>query len=136
MRKSASSVNVRLAPSTLSTAYALIGRMKRKTHKPTMIRAWRKHRHLTLEKVADRVETLSGVKTTPQTLSRIENGIIGYTQPMLEAIADALACEPADLLMREPPSSDRFRAWSLLDSLPEEKRKIALRMIEALGEAA
>jgi transcriptional regulator with XRE-family HTH domain len=110
--------------------------MKRKTHKPTMIREWRKHRGLTLERLADRVEVLTGLKTTAQTLSRIENGKIGYTQQMLEAIADALACEPADLIMRVPPSSDKFRAWSLLESLPEEKRRVALRMIEALSEAA
>lgn len=110
--------------------------MKRKTYAVTMIRDWRKHRALTLEQVADRVETMTGEPTTAQTISRIERGLIAYTQPKLEAIADALGCTPADLIMRKPLQSEEFKMWSLIESLPEAKRKTAMKMIQALKEEA
>jgi DNA-binding Xre family transcriptional regulator len=39
-------------------------------------------------------------------MSQLERGLIGYTQPMLEALAEILQCEPADLITRAPNSED------------------------------
>jgi transcriptional regulator with XRE-family HTH domain len=69
--------------------------VKRKPRK-TYIREWRKHHNLTLEKLVDRLDTMFGVRTTTATLSRTENGRQEYTQHLLEALADALQCDPAD----------------------------------------
>lgn len=60
------------------------------------LREWRKYRGLTQEVLAERTELTSGA------ISQLENGIINYTQPTLEALAYALNCEPGDLLSRDP----------------------------------
>jgi transcriptional regulator with XRE-family HTH domain len=39
-------------------------------------------------------------------MSQLERGLISYTQPMLEALAEVLQCEPAHLIAREPNSKD------------------------------
>lgn len=83
----------------------------------TFIREWRLHRNLTLEQLADRIDT------THASLSRIERGKQPYTQPMLEALADALQTDPASLLMRDPSSPDAI--WSIWESAqPGERRAI------------
>lgn len=72
---------------------------------------------------------------THANLSRIENGKTGYTQRTLEAIAHALLCEPADLIMRNP--LDKSAAWSILDQMkkadPETRARIAA-VVEALSK--
>ena len=60
------------------------------------IREWRKHRDLTLEELGEIVGVTNGA------LSQLERGKIAYTQPMLEALAVALQCEPRDLIGRPP----------------------------------
>lgn len=102
---------------------------KRKPRK-TFIREWRKHHNLTLEKLVDRLDGMYGVKTTTATLSRTETGRQEYTQHLLEALADALQCEPADLLMRPPGADQDIRVvWQQLT--PEAQRK-ALEIIRVL----
>lgn len=84
------------------------------------IRQWRKHRHLTLEQLAERVDT------THATLSRIETGKMAYTQPLLERLADELRTDPASLIMRDP--TDPEGLWSIWDQLtvPEREQGAAL----------
>lgn len=110
-------------------------RMLKKAFRPTFIRAWRTHRGLSLEALAARVEEILGRNMTYATLSRIERGKIAYTQPVLESIATALLCEPADLLMRNP--LDKSAPWSILDSLkkatPDERARI-MAVVEALAK--
>ena len=43
-----------------------------------------------LERLAERIDVTAGA------LSQLERGDTGYTQPMLEALVEALSCEPAD----------------------------------------
>lgn len=101
--------------------------------KPTkarhFIRQWRAHRGLTLEQLAERIDVTHGA------LSQLERGLVNYTQPMLEALAYALRCSPADLLMRDP--TQESAAWSLADHLqkasPERQRAI-LRVVSAMLE--
>ena len=60
------------------------------------IREWRKAKPLTQEKLAEMIGSTSSA------ISQLENGIINYTQPTLEAIARAVGCRPGDLLNRPP----------------------------------
>lgn len=65
-------------------------------HPRHYVKEWRKHKHLTQEKLAER----SGV--THGAISQLESGKTNYTQGMLEALAGALGCEPGDLLLINP----------------------------------
>lgn len=87
------------------------------------IREWRKHRGLTLEALAERAGMTHG------NLSQLERGIINYTQPTLEALAEALDCEPADLIMRAPDSA----VWSVMDSLLEATPADQQRIIDVIA---
>lgn len=81
------------------------------------IREWRKHRGLTLERLAERLETSAA------SLSRIEKGEQPYTQDYLEALAEALSTDPASLIMRDPTQPEGI--WSLWEhAKPGEKRQI------------
>jgi transcriptional regulator with XRE-family HTH domain len=87
------------------------------------IRAWREHRGLTQEQLADRLGT------TKANISRIENLRQGYTQDFLEACADALMTDPASLIMRDPSDEEAF--WSIWDQAKPGQR----RQIEAIVRA-
>lgn len=81
------------------------------------IREWRVHRGLTQERLADRLQISTA------SLSRIETGRQPYTQDMLEALAAALMCEPADLIMRDPTQPGAI--WSLWEQAsPGQKVQI------------
>lgn len=96
-------------------------RFKEAKFQPTFIRQWRKKAGLTLERLADRVGMTGG------NLSEIENGNTGYTQATLEALADALGCTAADLLVRDP--SDPEGIWSLWEKAKPAERKQLLGII-------
>jgi transcriptional regulator with XRE-family HTH domain len=109
---------------------------RKRTLRPTFIRAWREFRGLTLQKLADRVAEIVGDDDFSHApLSRIERGKIAYTQPRLEALAIALNCEPVDLLIRNP--LDKSSLWSIYDQLknvdkPTQDRVSAI--IDALAK--
>jgi len=63
------------------------------------IKEWRKHRRMTQESLAEKAGMTAGA------ISQMENGIINYTQPSLEAIADALGTSTGSLLSGEPQMS-------------------------------
>lgn len=88
------------------------------------LREWRKDRHLTLEQLAARIET------TGATISRLERGKQPYSQPMLEALADALQCQPADLIMRPPGAADKIMA--VFSEMSPERQRQALAVVMAL----
>lgn len=99
--------------------------------RPTYIRAWRKHRDLTLAQLADRLQVELEVDISEGQLSRIERGETPYSQDILEALAQALRCEPADLIMRDPTQPDAI--WSLIDTLKPGERAQAIAVIQALS---
>jgi len=83
----------------------------------TYIREWRKHRELTLEQLAERLEM------TASMVSMLERGQRGYTQETLEALANALRTDVPSLLMRDPSDPDAI--WSIWDQAkPGERRQI------------
>lgn len=89
------------------------------------IREWRIYRTLTQERLADRVDT------SPANISQIENAKQGYTQGMLEALADALNTDPASLLMRNP--LDPEGVWSVWDQIPPTERARAIEMLRVFA---
>jgi transcriptional regulator with XRE-family HTH domain len=96
--------------------------------RPTFIREWRKHRGLTQERLADRIGMSNG------NLSMIERGETGYTQATLEILAEALQCEPADLLVRNPMDAEGI--WSLWDKAKPAERKQIVEVVKAMLRTA
>lgn len=90
----------------------------------TFIRQWRKKAGLNQTDLA----TILGVSTA--TVSQIENAETGYKQEYLEGIAEAVGCDPADLLVRGPDDPEPiWRLWS--DASPSQRKQI-LRVAAAL----
>lgn len=88
------------------------------------IRAWREHRGLTQEQFAERI----GINRAY--LSKIETGKRRYDQPFLEAAAEALRCEPADLIVRDPSDPDGI--WSIWDTLAPAQRHQVVEIAKTL----
>lgn len=91
-------------------------------------RQWRLHRHLTLEALAERIGM------THASVSRIERGLQKWDQEFLERAADALSCEPADLLVRDPSDPDGI--WSLWDQAEPGTRKQIVEITKTLLKKA
>lgn len=66
---------------------------------------------MSLEKLAEIVGETTGEGFTHASLSRIERGLQPYSQPVLEAIAEALRTDPASLLMRDPNDPEIWSVW-------------------------
>lgn len=92
--------------------------------KRNYIRQWREKKHLTLEQLADRLDTAHELPTTHASLSRIERGIQPYSQPILEALAAELTGgDVPSLLIRNPDDPEGI--WSIWDQAkPGEKAMI------------
>jgi transcriptional regulator with XRE-family HTH domain len=88
------------------------------------IKAWRKFRGLTQVQLAERI----GIDRSY--LSQIESGKRRYDQPFLEAAAEALGCEVADLIVRDPTDPDGI--WSIWDTLQPTERKQLVEMGKVL----
>jgi len=93
------------------------------------LREWRRHRGYTQERLAEMVGTSKGY------LSDLERGNRRYNEEILNALADALRCEPFELLSVDPESE--FRSiWEALPKLSDAdmkdiadriRRKVALQ---------
>jgi transcriptional regulator with XRE-family HTH domain len=88
------------------------------------IREWRKHRGLTQDQLSERI----GIDKSY--LSKIENGKKRYDQPFLEAAAEVLRCEPADLIMRDPTASESI--WSIWEQLQPTQRSQLVEIANTL----
>lgn len=102
---------------------------KARTLKRTYIREWREYRELTQIQLASRLEGVIGQST----LSRLERGEYAYTQGTLEAIAEALGCEAADLIGRLPGAPSELTL--IINRLPPEKKKQAIAILKAIEAA-
>lgn len=103
-----------------------MAKKRKKKLNRTFVREWRKHRHLTQAQLAERVELAQG------SISDLEKGVFAYTQPVLEALADALNCKPWDLLWRPPEAEDTLRA--VLEGMDPDDQKRALAVVKALKD--
>lgn len=96
------------------------------------IREWRKFRGLTLERLAERIDVTHGA------IAQLERGEVNYTQPMLEIIADALNCQPADLIGRPPNKEfgikpELQRIVEIAESASPEQRQQIEQVAEMLA---
>lgn len=78
------------------------------------VKEWRKFRGYSQERLAE----ITGV--THGAISQLETGRIGYTQAMLEVLAEALMCEPGDLVMRRPGDDAIWSIWEQAKSNERE----------------
>jgi transcriptional regulator with XRE-family HTH domain len=88
------------------------------------IREWRKFRTFTQERLAARVDL------SVSSISQLENGEQGYSQPTLEALAEALGCQPGDLLMRNP--NDPEAPWGIWETLKPVTKRQAIELLKTL----
>lgn len=84
------------------------------TQQRHFIREWRAHRGLTQEQLAERI----GINRAY--LSKIESGKRRYDQPFMEAAAEVLRCNVADLIVRNPTATESI--WSIWDALSPVQR--------------
>lgn len=98
--------------------------------RPTFIKAWRKHRGLTLEQLSERLTVQQDLELSESQLSRIERGEQPYSQDILEAIATALRCDPADLIIRDPSDPDGM--WSIYDALTGPQRRQVVEIAKTI----
>lgn len=100
----------------------MIARIGPKKPRHNFLAAWRKKRGLTQEQLAERVGTYKGQ------VSNWENGNRSLSYDVMDALAEALDIEPADLF-RDParPSADE-----LLRDAPDAVYEQALDMIKIL----
>lgn len=100
----------------------VIPRFKARTFRKTFIRAYRERENMSLERLAEIVGEATGEGFTHASLSRIERGLQPYSQPVLEAIADALHTDAASLLMRDPGEPGIWSIWE--QAKPGDRQKI------------
>lgn len=86
-----------------------------RTKQRWFLKEWRKSRSLTQEALAEAIGSSSGY------ISELEKGKRRYNQDLLETLAEALQCTPADLLNRDPSDSEAI--WSIWDQLDNSGRE-------------
>jgi transcriptional regulator with XRE-family HTH domain len=106
-----------------ASRHALSMAKRRKTY----IKDWRKFRNVSQEDLG------AAIGKSGPTVSLLENGKINYTQDNLEAIADHLRCEPADLLNGPPTGPEDIRDLFSRAS-PSAQRQI-LKVVKSLSAA-
>jgi transcriptional regulator with XRE-family HTH domain len=95
-------------------------------HSPAQyFRAWRIHRRMTLQQVADAMETFNSA------ISKYELGDIPYTQRVLEKLADIYRCKPYELLAGPPAEMEK--PIHDLRELPQETQD---QILDLLNRAA
>lgn len=98
-------------------------------YRKTFIRQHREAKGLTLEALAERVgEKIGGM--THASLSRIERGLQPYSQPILEAIADALQTDVYSLLYRDPLDPEAI--WTIWDQAKPGERQMIVDIAKTI----
>lgn len=116
-------------------AHGTIPDMQKRRFKKTYIKEWRQHRRLSLRQLAARMEIEPGTELISfASLGRIEKGQQPYSQPVLEALAIALNCEPWDLLHNDPGKTGEL--VEMVRDLTDEQRRQAVAIIRALKQAS
>ncbi len=99
------------------------------------IQGWRSKRGISLRKLASMLPTGSDGKEmlTYASLSRIERGEQAFTEPVLNAIAEALNVPRAMLLETDPKKEGHI--LDLINQMDQRTRDQAIRMIELLAQS-
>lgn len=90
----------------------------------TFVKEWRQYRGLTQEQLAERVGM------SKSNISQLEQARQGYSAEGLEALALALNCEPAHLLMVDPTRDDAM--WSIWERAKEGERKMIIELAKTV----
>jgi DNA-binding XRE family transcriptional regulator len=85
---------------------------------PQHLRAWREHRKMTQEAVAE------AVGITHQQIGRIERRLQPYSQELLETLAKLYQTTPAFLIEVHPDDADRVRAiWDYSNFIQPKRQQ-------------
>jgi transcriptional regulator with XRE-family HTH domain len=104
---------------------------EKRSFRPTYIKQWREYRGLSLRDLANRLPTSADGRplVSHATIGRIENGLIAYTQPVVEALAEALGCRVSDLLDRNPKEQSELIDLAAFDA---DQKQQAIAYLEFL----
>lgn len=101
--------------------------MAEQRFRPSFIRAWRKHRGLTMDQLA------ADIGISVSQLSSVERGEQPYTQRTLESLASALDCRAIDLLATDPNGDqEQVELLRTIDGMTPEKRRLLHRIAKTL----
>lgn len=116
--------------------YGILDPMAKNKQGQHYIRQWREKRQVSLRKLAARMETEPGGEpiVSYAQLSRIETGEQPFSEPILNAIADALGVTRAMLLEMDP--NKQGHVLDLLNQLKPATQDQAIRMLEAFVKAS
>lgn len=89
------------------------------------LKAWRKHRRLTQEELAERVGTTKAV------ISNLETGSRGLSDKWLRKLAPALGTTPGFLLDYSPDDIDASYLEAVM-AVPQGRRQAAIQILDAL----
>jgi len=98
------------------------------------IKQWREFRGLSLERLANRMEVEPGGPPliSGMSLSRIERGKKPYSEELLNAIGEALACEPWELISVNPVADGQvIDLLRFIHDLDRRKAEKALTILQA-----
>lgn len=105
--------------------------MKERVYTKTFIREWREYRGLSLRRLADRIDTDGDDDALSHaSIGRIEQGKQPYSQPILEALAEALQVSVVDLLSVDPTKEGEV--VDLMRLIDDKNRDQAIRVLKAL----
>lgn len=143
VRSAYMTVNARCTPGSMASIWAVVhhANMAKDKGPRHHLRAWRKHRELSLEAVAERVALLSSeraasdpdvrpITMTHATLSRIERGKLPYNEHLMELLADIYKTDVASLIIRDPSRHDAI--WDIWAQLAPVQREQVVEIARTL----
>jgi transcriptional regulator with XRE-family HTH domain len=105
----------------------VISRLKRPSFQPTKIKECREAKELSQEELAAKVGEYLAERGLAKgysyaTIGRLERGLVRYTQPVMEAIADSLGCDVPTLIVGPRPQTVAPPFWK--DASPGDLEKL------------
>lgn len=94
--------------------------------RPILLRAWRIHKNITQEQLAENVGMTKGH------VSQLESGKQRYNQDHLETIGGFFQIDPIELIARNP--NDPENILVVWNRIPKEDRAIAIRVLNQFAD--
>lgn len=92
------------------------------------LKEWREYRGLTQEQLAERVGM------SKSNVSQLEQGRQGYSQDGLEALAEALQCDPGQIINVDPTKDDAI--WSIWERAKTAERSMIIDIAKTIVKRA